>query len=244
MSNYAIEVKNLSVSYKTLKPFSIKNQFFGGKFTRAEVFEAVKNLSFSLERGEILGLVGGNGAGKSTTLKTIAGVFAPNEGTIDLHGNSISLLAMGMGFQDELSARDNIVLTGMLMGFSEVEINARMENIISFAELKGFEDSPVRAFSSGMRSKLSFAIAVTFEPDILLVDELLSVGDARFKKKSFDKMKELIQGENRTGIIVSHNSSNIRELCTKALWLEKGEMKMYGSVNEVMDEYDAFMNAK
>lgn len=242
MSNYAIEVKNLCVSYKTLKSFSIKNQLFGGKFKRAEVFDAVKNLSFSLEEGEILGLVGSNGAGKSTTLKTIAGIFAPNSGTIDLHGNTISLLAVGMGFQNELTGRENIVLTGMLMGLSEGEVTSRMDSIIEFAELKGFIDSPVRTYSSGMRSKLSFAIAVELKPDILLVDEVLSVGDARFKKKSFKKMKELIQDETRTVVIVSHSSANIRELCTKALWLEKGEMKMFGPVTEVMDAYDAFMN--
>lgn len=243
MSNYAIEVKNLCVSYKTLKSFSIKNQLFGGKFKRAEVFDAVKDLSFTLEVGEILGLVGSNGAGKSTTLKTIAGIFAPNSGTIDLHGNTISLLAVGMGFQNELTGRENIVLTGMLMGLSEEEITLRMDDIINFAELKGYIDFPVRTYSSGMRSKLSFAIAVELKPDILLVDEVLSVGDARFKKKSFKKMKELIQDETRTVVLVSHNSANIRELCTKALWLEKGEMKMFGPVAEVMDAYDTFMSA-
>lgn len=241
MSNYAIEVKNLCVSYKTLKSFSIKNQLFGGKFKRAEVFEAVKNLSFTLEEGEILGLVGGNGAGKSTTLKAIAGIFAPNSGTIDLHGNTISLLAVGMGFQNELTGRENIILTGMLMGMSEEKITARIKSIIDFAELKDFIDSPVRTYSSGMRSKLSFAIAVELKPDILLVDEVLSVGDARFKKKSFNKMKELIQDETRTVVLVSHSSANIRELCTKALWMEKGEMKLYGPAQEVMDAYDAFM---
>lgn len=242
MSNVAIEVKNLCVSYKTLKSFSIKNQLFGGKFDRFEVTDAVKNLSFTLEEGEILGLVGSNGAGKSTTLKTIAGIFAPNSGTIDLNGNTISLLAVGVGFQNELTGRENIELTGMLMGLRENEIAARMDSIVDFAELKGFIDSPVRTYSSGMRSKLSFAIAVELKSDILLVDELLSVGDARFKKKSFEKMKELIRDETRTVLLVSHNSANIRELCTKALWLEKGEMKMYGSVTEVMDAYDAFMS--
>lgn len=243
MSNYAIEVKNLCVSYKTLKSFSIKNQLFGGKFNRAKVFDAVKDLSFCLEEGEILGLVGGNGAGKSTTLKTIAGIFAPNSGTIDLHGNTVSLLAVGMGFQNELTGRENIVLTGMLMGLREDDVTSRIDSIINFAELQNFIDSPVRTYSSGMRSKLSFAIAVELKPDILLVDEVLSVGDARFKKKSFNKMKELIQDETRTVVIVSHSSANIRELCTKVLWLEKGEMKMYGQTKEVMDAYDAFMGA-
>jgi len=240
-TEYAIEVNNLSVSYKTLKSFSIKNQLFKGGFKRAEEFEAVKNVSFSLKKGEILGLVGSNGSGKSTMLKALAGIFAPNSGTIDLHGNSISLLAVGMGFQNELTGRENIVLTGMLMGFSKEEINARMQSIVDFAELGGFIDSPVRTYSSGMKSKLSFAIAVTLEPDILLVDEVLSVGDARFKQKSFAKMKQLIQDETRTVIIVSHSSAYIRDLCTKALWIDKGKTKMYGDVAEVMQVYDAEM---
>lgn len=231
----------MSVGYKILESLSIKKSFFKGGFKRAEVFKAVKNLSFSLEKGEILGLVGGNGAGKSTILKVIAGIFSPDEGTVDLHGNSISLLAVGLGFKNELTGRENIVMTGMLMGFSESTINKRMESIIEFAELGVFIDLPVKTYSSGMRSKLSFAIAIILEPDVLLVDELLSVGDARFKKKSFYKMKEIIMDKNRTVIIVSHSSANIRRLCTKALWVEKGEMKMYGTVKDVMDEYDSFM---
>lgn len=242
MANCALEVIDLSVSYKMLKSFSIKRNLFSAKHERSKVFEAVKNVSFTLEKGEILGLVGGNGAGKSTMLKAIAGIFSPNGGRVELHGNSVSLLAVGMGFQNELTGRDNIVLTGMLMGFTEQEIHTRMDRIIHFAELEAFVDSPVRTYSSGMRSKLSFAIAVEFEPDILLVDEVLSVGDARFKKKSFKKMKQLIGDENRTVVIVSHASSSIRELCTKALWLEKGEMKMFGNVNDVMDAYDAYTN--
>lgn len=242
MANFALEVSNLSISYRMLKSFSIKRNFFSAKHDRSGVFEAVKDVSFSLKKGEILGLVGGNGAGKSTMLKAIAGIFSPNEGTIDLHGNSVSLLAVGIGFINDLTAKENIVLTGMLMGFSKEEIDSCMERIISFAELRGFEDSPVRTYSSGMRSKLSFSIAVILEPDILLIDEVLSVGDAKFKKKSFKKMKELIEDKNRTVIIVSHNSANIRELCTKVLWLEKGKVKKLGAVDEVMNAYDAYMN--
>lgn len=242
MENYVLEVKNLSISYRTLKSFSIKQNLLSKKFKRAKTFDAVKNVSFSIKKGEMLGLVGGNGAGKSTMLKAIAGIFSPNEGTIDVHGSSVSLLAVGLGFQKELTGRDNIALTGMLMGFSKNEIVSRMDSIIKFSELKDFIDNPVKTYSSGMISKLSFSIAVELEPDILLVDEVLSVGDARFKRKSFKKMKELIMDENRTVIIVSHNSSSIRELCTKALWLEKGEMKMFGNVNDVMDAYDAYMN--
>lgn len=242
MVNYAIEVKNISVSYKTFKSFSIKNQFFKGNFKRVKTYEAVKNLTFSLEKGEILGLVGGNGAGKSTTLKVIAGIFSPNKGTIDLHGNSVSLLSVGMGFQVELTGRENIVMTGMLMGFSEKDVKERMKSIIEFAELGEFIDLPVKTYSSGMRSKLSFAIAVILEPDILLVDELLSVGDLKFRRKSFNKMKDIIRNKNRTVIIVTHNSLTIRNLCSKVLWLEKGEIKMFGEVKKVMEAYDSFVN--
>ena len=242
MENYAIEVKNISISYKTFKSFSIKNQFFKGSLKKAETYEAVKNLTFSLEKGEILGLVGGNGAGKSTTLKAIAGIFSPNKGTINLHGNTVSLLAVGMGFQLELTGRENIVMTGMLMGFSEKAVKERIKSIIEFAELGEFIDLPVKTYSSGMRSKLSFSIAVILEPDILLVDELLSVGDMKFRRKSFNKMKEIIKNKKRTVIIVTHNSLNIRNLCTKVLWLEKGELKMFGAAKDVIDEYDKFMN--
>ena len=242
MANYAIEVKNLSVSYKTFKSFSIKNQFFKANIKRAEIYEAVKNLTFSLEKGEILGLVGGNGAGKSTTLKAIAGIFSPNRGTIDLHGNSVSLLSVGMGFQLELTGRENIIMTGMLMGFTEKDVKERIKSIIEFAELGEFIDFPVKTYSSGMRSKLSFAIAIILEPDILLVDELLSVGDVKFRRKSFNKLKEIIKDKNRTVIIVTHNSITIRNLCTKVLWLEKGEMKMLGCVKDVMYEYNKFMS--
>ena len=158
MSEYAIEVKNLSIQYKSIRSFSIKRQIFGGERRRAEHFEAVKDVSFSLEKGKILGVIGKNGSGKSTMLRAIAGIFSPNSGTIDLHGHSVSLLAIGVGFQLELSGRENILLSGMLLGFSEEEIRARMEEIIVFSELGSFIDKPVRTYSSGMYSKLAFSI--------------------------------------------------------------------------------------
>ena len=175
-------------------------------------------------------------------MKSIAGIFSPDEGTIDLKGNSVSLLSIGVGFQKQLTGRENILLSGMLLGFTEEEVRAKMEDIIEFAGLGKFIDMPVKTYSSGMYSKLAFSITANLETDIMLIDEVLSVGDAKFKKKSFKKMKELIQDDNRTVIIVSHSSDTIRKLCNKVLWLHDGEIRMYGETEEVMDAYDAFMD--
>lgn len=242
MCEYAIEVKNLCINYRGLKSYSIKQNLLKGKRNKAEMFEAVKNVSFQLKKGEILGLVGKNGSGKSTMLKAIAGIFSPNSGTIDLHGNTISLLSIGVGFQKDLSGRENILLSGMLLGFSEKEINERMDEIIKFSELGKFIDAPVRTYSSGMYSKLAFSITAILETDIILIDEVLSVGDARFKKKSFNKMKELINHKDRTVIIVSHSTETIRSLCDKVLWINEGELMKYGDTQEVLAEYEEFMN--
>lgn len=238
---YAIEVENLCINYRGLKSYSIKRNFLKGKKNKVEDFEAVKNVSFKLKKGEILGLIGKNGSGKSTTLKAIAGIFSPNSGTIDLHGNTISLLSIGVGFQQELSGRENILLSGMLLGFSETEIRAHMDEIIEFSELGKFIDAPVRTYSSGMHSKLAFSITAILETDIILIDEVLSVGDAKFKKKSFNKMKELINHKDRTVIIVSHSNDTIAKLCTKVLWLNDGVLIKYGDTKEVLKEYEEFM---
>ena len=241
MSEYAIEVENLSIHYKTVQKYSIKQSLLKGKKKKVDVFEAVKNVSFKVEKGEILGLIGKNGSGKSTLLRAIAGIFSPNSGTIDLHGHSISLLSIGVGFQAELTGRENILLSGMLLGFSEKEINARMEEIIEFSELGAFIDMPVRTYSSGMYSKLAFSITAILETDIILIDEVLSVGDSRFKKKSYNKMKELISDKDRTVIIVSHDTKTIASLCTNVLWINNGEFVKYGSAKTVLAEYEAFM---
>ena len=241
MNEYAIEVENLCINYKGLKTYSIKKNLLKGKKTKAEVFEAVKNVSFKIKKGEIIGLVGKNGSGKSTLLRAVAGIFSPNSGTVDLHGNSISLLAIGVGFQRELSGRENIMLSGMLLGFSEVQINERMEEIIQFSELGDFIDVPVRTYSSGMYSKLAFSITAILETDIILVDEVLSVGDMRFRKKSYNKMKELITNEDRTVIIVSHDTKTIMDLCDKVIWINEGELVQYGDTKTVMAAYEAFM---
>ena len=241
MCEYAIEVENLCISYRGLKSYSIKQNLLHGKRSRAEEFQAVKNVSFRVEKGEIVGLIGKNGSGKSTMLRAIAGIFSPNSGTINLHGHSVSLLSIGVGFQKELSGRDNILLSGMLLGFSEEQIREHMDEIIQFSELGKFIDAPFRTYSSGMHSKLAFSITAVLETDIILIDEVLSVGDSRFKKKSYAKMKELISDTNRTVVIVSHDMKTIRDLCSKVLWINDGEMVQYGDTETVLEAYDAFM---
>lgn len=238
----AIDVKDLHISYKCLKSFSIKKSLLHLKKTKAEVYEAVRGVSFSVPRGEILGIVGKNGSGKSTMLRAIAGIFSPDEGSIDLHGNSVQLLSIGVGFQKKLTGRENILLSGMLLGFSEEQVRAKMDEIIEFANLGKFIDMPVKTYSSGMHSKLAFSITAILESDIMLIDEVLSVGDAKFKKKSFNKMKELISNEDRTVLIVSHNSQTIRQLCTSVLWLHEGELRMIGETEEVLTAYEEFMS--
>ena len=241
MKEAAIEVKDLCIDYRGLKTYSIKKNLLHLKRSRAEVFHAVKHVSFTLEKGEILGIIGKNGSGKSTMLQAIAGIFSPNQGEMDLHGNSVSLLSIGVGFQRELTGRENIVLSGMLLGFSEKQVKEKEQEIIEFSELGDFIDAPVRTYSSGMYSKLAFSITAILETDIMLIDEVLSVGDASFKKKSFNKMKELISDENRTVIIVSHSMDTIKELCSKALWIHNGEVKTYGESREVVEKYLEFM---
>ena len=241
MSEYAIEVENLCIHYRSLKSYSIKQNLLRGKKNKAEVFEAVKNVSFKVRQGEILGIVGKNGSGKSTMLRAIAGIFSPNSGTIDLHGHSISLLSIGVGFQKELSGRENIILSGMLLGFSEEQIQERMQEIIDFSELGDFIDAPVRTYSSGMYSKLAFSITAILETDIILIDEVLSVGDSHFKKKSYKKMKELISDKDRTVVIVSHEMKTIAELCDQVLWINDGEMVQFGDTKPVLAAYEQFM---
>lgn len=238
----AIDVKDLHISYKCLKSFSIKKSLLQLKKTKAEVYEAVRGVSFSVPKGEILGIVGKNGSGKSTMLRAIAGIFSPDEGSIDLHGNSVQLLSIGVGFQKKLTGRENILLSGMLLGFSEEQVRAKIDEIIEFANLGKFIDMPVKTYSSGMHSKLAFSITAILESDIMLIDEVLSVGDAKFKKKSFNKMKELISNEDRTVLIVSHNSQTIRQLCTSVLWLHEGELRMIGKTDEVLEAYEEFMS--
>lgn len=237
----AIKVEGLNISYKCLNAYSIKKNFFKLKKTKTEVHEAVKNVSFQVREGEILGIVGKNGSGKSTMLRAIAGIFSPDSGTINLYGHSVSLLSIGVGFQKSLSGKENIMLSGMLLGFSEEEVRRQMPEIMEFAGLGKFINMPVKTYSSGMYSKLAFSITAILKTDIMLIDEVLSVGDAKFKKKSYRKMKELISEKDRTVVIVSHNNDTLRSLCDRILWLHDGEVKMLGTAEEVLPVYEEFM---
>lgn len=237
----AIEVKDVHISYRILNNISIRSTLFHRK-TRDEVFEAVKGVSFEVEKGGILGIIGKNGSGKSTLLRSIAGVFSPNEGVIDLHDHSVSLMALGVGFKPLLTGRANIMLSGLLLGFSEKEIKEKTEEIIEFAELGDFIDKPVRTYSSGMNSKLAFAITAMLETDIMLVDEVLSVGDERFRKKSLAKMKELISDKDRTVIIVSHSIETLKELCDQVMWMHDGGIREIGEPEAVLEKYKKYMS--
>lgn len=237
----AIEVKNLSITYKSIKAYSIKRNLLKLKKAEVKEFNAVKDVSFELEEGQILGIIGKNGSGKSTMLKALAGIFSADRGTIDLHNRSVSLLSIGVGFNNSLSGRENIMLSGMLLGFSEEEVRKKMSEIIDFSELGKFIDMPVRTYSSGMFSKLAFSITAILETDIMLIDEVLSVGDQKFKKKSYKKMKDLISDRKRTVVIVSHNISTLKELCDKVMWMHDGVIKKIGHPEEVLNEYTEFM---
>ncbi len=243
MAESVISVKDVKIRYRYLKKISlIKSMFSLKKLAKAEYFEAVKGVSFEVEKGQILGIVGKNGSGKSTLLRAIAGIFSPDEGSIDLHGHSVSLLSIGVGFQAPLTGRENIYLSGMLLGFSQEKINERIDEIIEFSELGKFVDRPVKTYSSGMYSKLAFSITAILETEIMLIDEVLSVGDAKFKKKSYEKMRELISDKNRTVIIVSHSTETLQKLCDNILWIHDGEIKMMGTTEEVLPEYNNFMS--
>ncbi len=237
MENIAIHIENLNVKYKEMQSFSIRKTLFKGGVSRAKYFHALKNVSLDVREGEILGIIGKNGSGKSTLLNTVAGIFAPDSGIIDLGGRKISLLSIGVGFEKALTGRENIILNGLLLGFTEQFIREKMEEIIEFSELGSFIDKPVKTYSKGMYSKLAFSITAFLEADIILIDEVLSVGDEHFKKKSLAKMKQLINDDKRTVMIVSHSISTLKSLCTQMLWLHDGEIRMIGDTTEVLTAY-------
>lgn len=238
----ALIIKDLRVIYKTIQAQTLFRAVLSRK-SQIKKFEAIRGVSFTLNKGEIVGLIGKNGSGKSTLLRAVADIFKPDSGTIDTCGNSVSLMAIGIGFQKELSGRENIYLSGMLLGYTREYIEEHYDEIVEFSELGDFINAPVETYSSGMYSKLAFSITAILESDIILVDEVLSVGDVNFKKKSFAKLKEMIAQDDKTVLLVSHNSDTIRKLCHRAVWLHDGELKMDGDVNEVVDAYEAFMDS-
>ncbi len=240
----SVVVDNVSVTYKTTfdsRPTlrgMVRSLGRGEKVVR-EV-EAVKDVSFSIPHGTVLGIVGANGAGKSTLVRTIAGILPPTSGRIDVYGRVSTLLALGVGFNKNLSGRDNVRLGGLAAGLQREQLEDKYEEIVAFAELGEFMDMPMRTYSSGMYGRLAFSVAVNMEPDILIVDEALSVGDARFRRKSANKMRELC-GQARTIVLVSHALGTVRELCDQAIWMDKGVLRMWDDPETVVDAYTEFL---
>ena len=198
------------------------------------------DISFTVEKGKILGIVGRNGSGKTTLLRSIAGIFQPDEGYIDTLGNRVSLMAIGIGFNANNTGRENILKSGMLLGCKLDYVKEHMEEIIEFSELGDFIDRPVRTYSSGMYSKLSFAVTAILDTDIMLVDEVLSVGDEHFRQKSYKKMEELMMSD-RTVLIVSHATNTLKKFCDNVLWINDGHFMKLGKTDEVLADYDEFM---
>lgn len=240
MKEIALDVNHVSIDYRNLTHMSLHQSILKGGVRKPEFIRAVNDVSFSVERGKILGIVGRNGSGKTTLLRSIAGIFQPDEGTIDTHGNRVSLMAIGIGFNSYNTGRENILKSGMLLGCKQDYIKEHMDEIIEFSELGDFIDRPVRTYSSGMHSKLSFAVTAILETDIMLVDEVLAVGDERFRKKSYKKMEELMLSE-RTVLIVSHAIDTLKHFCDEVLWINDGQLVQLGETEEILEKYKDFM---
>jgi teichoic acid transport system ATP-binding protein len=241
----AVTVTDVHLTYKTSvekRPTLRSTLIRLGRNERSvREIQALRGVSFDVEPGTVLGIVGANGAGKSTLVRTIAGILPPTAGRIEVRGRVSTLLALGVGFNPNLTGRENVVLGGLAAGMTRDEIEDRYSEIAAFAELQdGFIDLPMRTYSSGMYSRLAFAVAVHMDPDILIVDEALSTGDARFKRKSFDKMKQLC-AEARTIFLVSHALGSVKQLCTDAVWLHKGQLIRQGTPGDVVAAYTKFL---
>jgi len=259
VSEIAIRVENLSKQYrighreryKTLR--DVLTDAFAAPFRRlwenpqsafcnphSELIWALKDVSFEVEHGEVVGIIGRNGAGKSTLLKILSRITEPTEGYAKIHGRVGSLLEVGTGFHPELTGRENIYLNGAILGMKKAEMNRKFDEIVAFAEIEKFLDTPVKHYSSGMYVRLAFAVAAHLEPKILLVDEVLAVGDAAFQKKCLGRMKD-VSKEGRTVLFVSHQLTSIRRLCATSIWLDAGRIKLYGPTREVVGAYEAAM---
>ena len=247
MGKYAIEVENVGMKFNMssekvddLKDYVIK---LLKRQLNYKEFWALKDISLKIEKGDRVGLVGLNGAGKSTLLKVISGVLKPTEGKVKISGNIAPLLELGAGFNNQYTGTENIFLYGAMLGHSKAFLNEKYKEIVKFSELGEFIDVPVKNYSSGMKSRLGFAIATIVEPDILILDEVLSVGDAKFRKKSTKKIKSMIES-NVTVLFVSHSIDQVLDLCNKAILLEKGHLVAYGSAQEIADIYQKKLDEK
>lgn len=240
----AISVQDVHVTYRmnmqknpTLKSAIVR---LGRRERTVRVFDALQGVTFDVPHGKVMGVIGANGAGKSTLMRAVAGILAPSKGRIEVNGRVSTLLSLGVGFNSALSGRENVTLGGLAAGLSRAEIKEKYAEITAFAEIEDFMDMPMRTYSSGMYSRLAFAVAVHMDPDILIIDEALSAGDAHFKKKASDKMAELVS-KARTMLVVSHALGTIKELCDEAVWLHKGKLIKRGEPDEIIAAYTRFL---
>ena len=239
-NNIAIDVKNVTIRFNLAnqRVDNLKEYFI--KIVKKELmfqeFLAVKNVSFQIKKGEAWGIIGTNGSGKSTLLKAISGVIKPYRGKITVNGGVAPLIELGAGFDSNLTARENIFLNGCVLGHTDKYMKEHFDEIVDFAELHDFLDSPIKNYSSGMKARLGFAVATMVRPEILIVDEILAVGDYAFRKKCEARMNEVLSG-GTTLLYVSHSLEEVKKLCDHAIWLDKGEMKMVGEANAVCDAY-------
>ena len=242
--NKVLVLDNVSVRYRKSGSRTTADIIKGifGKSKNSKGFWALRNVSFSLERGDMLGVIGKNGAGKSTMMKAISGTITPVTGTVERKGQLCALLELGAGFDKEMTVKENVYLRGALLGYSKEYIDSKYDDIIEYAEMREFENNPFRTLSSGMKSRIAFAIASLVEPDIIILDEIFAVGDGAFRKRSQERMQEIIGSGNTTALIVSHSLTTVRKQCTKVLWLDKGRMVMFGEPNEVCDAYKKYLD--
>ena len=237
-----IEVKNVVKTYKLYNKSTdrLKEALSLSKKKHHQEFNALKGISFDVNQGDALGILGKNGSGKSTLLKMITGVLTPSAGQIEVRGKIAAILELGAGFNPEYTGRENVYLNGLMMGYTREEMEPRMASIIDFADIGEFIDQPVKVYSSGMFARLAFAVSINVDPDILIVDEALAVGDIRFQTKCIDKMKEL-KSKGTTILFVSHAVEQVKRFCNKAVWIKDGQVQVLGEASEVVDEYEDFM---
>ena len=238
MSENSIEIRNMPKSFKIMydKPLTLKDRLISWKRNKYEMRTVLHDITLDIKKGETVALIGVNGSGKSTLLKIMTKILYPNKGTVKTYGKLSSLLELGAGFHPDFTGRENIYFNAAIFGLSRQEIDKRMDEIIEFSELGAFIDNPVRVYSSGMYMRLAFSIAINVDAEILLIDEILAVGDQHFQEKCFKKLEEL-KNSNKTIVIVTHNLQQVNELCSRAIWVQNGVIKLDGNPKEVVKAY-------